>query len=71
MVVISRSIRPDAFCKKGVLKNFTGKQQCQSLYFNKVAPATKIGTLAQVILDIFFMYARFFKNLKCYQCCQY
>ena len=35
-----RSSRPDVFCKKGVLKNFakfTGKNLCQSLFFNKVA----------------------------------
>ena len=36
----------EVFCKKGVLRNvtkFTGKHQCQSLFFNKVAelrPAT-------------------------------
>ena len=41
-----RSSRPDVFCKKGVLRNFTkfvGKHLCQSLSFNKVAglrPAT-------------------------------
>ena len=35
-----RSNRPEVFCKKGVLRNFakfTGKHQCQSLFFNKVA----------------------------------
>ena len=35
-----RSSRPEVFCKKGVLWNFakfTGKQPCQSLFFNKVA----------------------------------
>ena len=43
---LSRSNLPDVFCKKGVLRNFakfTGKHQCQSLFFNKVAslrPAT-------------------------------
>ena len=37
------------FCKKDVLRNFakfTGKHQCQSLYFNKVAgprPATLLN----------------------------
>ena len=42
----SRSSRPEVFCRKGVLKNFTtftGKYLCQSLFFNKVAglrPAT-------------------------------
>ena len=36
----NRSSRPEVFCKKGVLSNFTkftGKQLCQSLFFNKVA----------------------------------
>ena len=43
---IFRSSRPEVFCKKGVLRNFvkfTGKDLCQSLFFNKVAglrPAT-------------------------------
>ena len=42
----SRSSRPEVFCRKGALKNFTtftGKYLCQSLFFNKVAglrPAT-------------------------------
>ena len=34
------SIRPEAFCKKDVLKNFAkfaGKHLCQSLFLNKVA----------------------------------
>ena len=45
-VEINRSSRPEVFCKKGVLRNFTkftGKHLCQSLFFNKVAglkPAT-------------------------------
>ena len=43
---IYRNSRPEVFCKKGVLRNFvkfTGKQLCQSLFFNKVVgprPAT-------------------------------
>ena len=40
-----RSSRPEVFCKKGVLRNFTkftGKHLCQSLFFNKRE------TLAQV-----------------------
>ena len=35
-----RGSHPEVFCKKGVLRNFTkvtGKQLCQSLFFNKVA----------------------------------
>ena len=41
-----RSSRPEVFCKRAVLGNFakfTGKHQCHSLFFNKVAgirPAT-------------------------------
>ena len=38
--ITSGSSRPEMFCKKGVLRNFpkfTGKQLCQSLFFNKVA----------------------------------
>ena len=34
------SSRPEVFCKKGVLRNytkFTGKHLCQSLFFNKVS----------------------------------
>ena len=52
---IDGSIRPEVFYKIGVLKNFpkfTGKDQSQGLFFNKVAsmPATllKKETLAQV-----------------------
>ena len=36
----SRSSRPEVFSEKGVLRNFakfTGKDLCQSLFFNKVA----------------------------------
>ena len=51
-----RSSRPEVFCKKGALRNFTkvtGKHLCQSFFFNKVAdlwPATllKKETLVQV-----------------------
>ena len=35
-----RSSRPEVFCNEGVLSNFakfTGKDLCQSLFFNKVA----------------------------------
>ena len=38
------SSRPEVFCKKGVLKNFTkftGKGLCQSLFFNKIAGLKK------------------------------
>ena len=38
-VLINRSSRPEVFCEKGALKNFTkftGKHMWQSLFFNKV-----------------------------------
>ena len=38
--ILFRSSRPEVFRKKGVPRNFakvTGKQLCQSLFFNKVA----------------------------------
>ena len=44
--VCHRGSRPEMFCKKGVLRNFTkftGKHMCQSLFFKKLAglkPAT-------------------------------
>ena len=34
---ISRSSRPEVFCKTDVLKKFTGKHLCQSPFFTKVA----------------------------------
>ena len=37
---MDRSSRPEVFCEKGVLKDFskfTGKYLCQGLFFNKVA----------------------------------
>ena len=54
--IINRNSRPEVFCKKGVLKNFTkftGKHLRQSSFFNKVAglrSATllKTETLAQL-----------------------
>ena len=56
-----RSSRLEMFCKKGVPKNlakFTGKHQCQSLFFNKVTglrPATlKKETLVHVFSCEFF-----------------
>ena len=38
-IILFRSSRPEVFCKKGVLRNFTkftGKHLCQSLFFKKV-----------------------------------
>ena len=45
--LIFRSSRPEVFCKKGFLRNFTkftGKHLCQSLFFNKV-PGLRPATL--------------------------
>ena len=56
----TRSSRPEVFCKKGLLRNFTkfiGKHLCQSVFFNKVAGACnfiKKETLAQVFSYEFF-----------------
>ena len=67
-----RNIRPDMFCKKGVLKNvtkFTGKHLYRSLVFNKFAdlrPATlfKKWTLTQVFSCEF---CEIFKNTFSYK----
>ena len=34
---MNRSSRLEVFCKKGVLRKFTGKHLCQRLFFNKIA----------------------------------
>ena len=50
-LVMVRSSRPEVFCKKGVRKNFTiftGKQLCQSLFFNK------LEGLRQAIIGVTF-----------------
>ena len=39
-LTLGRSSRPEVLCEKGVLKHFlqfTGRNLCQSLFFNKVA----------------------------------
>ena len=57
---MSRSSHQEVFCKKGVLRHFakfTGKQLCQSLFFNKAADQAcnfiKKETLAQVFSSQF------------------
>ena len=45
-VSLCRSSRPEVFCKKGVLRNFsrfTGKHLCQSLFFNKVVSESPVS----------------------------
>ena len=49
IAIKNRNSRPEVFCEKGVLSNFTksiGKHLCQSLFLNKVV--VKKETLAQV-----------------------
>ena len=62
----SRSSRPEVFCKKGILKNFTqftGKHLCQSLFLIQLQAEAcnviKIETLAQVFSCGFY---EIFKN---------
>ena len=58
---LSRSSRSEMFCEKGVLRNFaklTGKQLCQSLFFDKVAGSGQVffikkENLAQVFSSEF------------------
>ena len=41
--MVFRSTRPEVFCKKAALENFTkfiGKHLCRNLFFNKVAEAS-------------------------------
>ena len=66
-----RSSRAEVFCKKGVLKNFTkftGKNQCQSLFFIKLQPEAcnfiKKETLAHVCSCEF---CKIFKNIYFYR----
>ena len=52
-----RSSRPEVFCKKVVLRNFTkftGKHLCQSIFFNKVAGHQRFS-------DVF----RGYRNVTC------
>ena len=61
-----RSSRPEVFCRKRVLKNFsnfTEKHLCQNLFFNKVAglrPATLLKK--RLWHRCFLLILRIFKN---------
>ena len=51
-----RSSRPEVFCKKCVLRNFakfTGKQLCQSFFFNKVAGLRSAILLKKTLALVF------------------
>ena len=54
-----RSSRPEVFCKRGVLKNFskfTGKHLCQSLFLDKVAGLRQVFSceFCQISKNTFF-----------------
>ena len=60
--ITSRSSRPEVFCKKGVLGNFTiftGKHLCQSLFLNKDNNFIKKETLAQVLSCEFYEFSKY------------
>ena len=65
-----RSIHPEVFYKKGVLRNFakfTGKHLCQSLSFNKVAGLLLLLRLVWWKAVIYFsMHKNLFKRLSLY-----
>ena len=64
-ICLSRSSRPEVFCKKGVLRTFTkftGKHLCHRLFFNKIAG--KKEPLTQVFSCEFF---EIFKNTFFYR----
>ena len=47
-----RSSRPEVFCRRGILRNFakfTGKNLCQSLFFNKVADLRPATLLREIL----------------------
>ena len=53
---IDRSSRPELLCKKIVLRNFakfTGKQLCQSLFFNQVAGLRPVTLLKKRLGQVF------------------
>ena len=58
--------RPEAFCEKGVLRNFakvTGKHLCQSLFLNKVAGLRRATLLKKGLRHRYFP-ASFVKFLR-------
>ena len=62
------SSRPEVFCKKSVLRNFTkftGKHLCQSLFFNKIAGLRPATLLKKRLLNWWFPvnFAKFVKHL--------
>ena len=63
-IYLSRSSRPDVFCKKGDLKNvakLTGKHLCQSIFFNKVGGLCKKREIGTGVVK--FLITRFFTEL--------
>ena len=67
-IFVYRSSCPEAFCKKGVLRNFTkfiGKHLCQSLFFNKVADLRPTTLLKKGLWHRYFPvnFAKFLRTL--------
>ena len=56
-IFLCRSSRPEVFCKKGVLKNFTKfteKHLCQSLFLNKDAALRPVTLLKKRLWHRYF-----------------
>ena len=63
---LSESSRPEMFCKKGVLKNFTKfteKHLCQSLLFNKVAGLRRLMFYPRAAM-IWCFYLQLYRFIK-------
>ena len=66
--LLPRSSRPEVFCKKDILRNFTkftGKHLCQSLFFNKAARAS--GCFCLIVIMNSFIITERCKNQWIYQ----
>ena len=68
-VLINRSSRPEVFCEKGALKNFTkftGKHMWQSLFFNKVVKFLRatfiLNTSGRLLLNKVLLQGFFFES---------
>ena len=65
-----RCSRPDVFCEKGVLRNFTKfttNHLCQSLFFNKVANVRPQNTIQTLEHSTTVHYPNFIPVMLCYK----
>ena len=70
-LILSRSKRPEVFCKKGVLRNFaefTGKRLCQSLFFNKVTGLRPAALLKKEALAQAFSFEFYETSKNTFSC---